>query len=152
MPNGGVQEQPELWPERRYMWGTSEAFNEKHSDLIVLRRLLLQEGVEEISDSKHERCGPCRYIVAATTLAVYVQCVYSGQCMYSVCMFIQQKLLSVRFVLIASRCYNIPCWYLQWFSTSGVVCSEMFEYCVNDTMADRSVRFFAVKERGRYHR
>lgn len=55
---GTVQPEPELWPERRYMWGTSEAFNEKHSDLLLLRRLLLQEGVEEIADSKIERCDP----------------------------------------------------------------------------------------------
>jgi septin 7 len=52
------KEQPELWPERRYMWGTSEAMNPQHSDLLLLRRLLLQEGVEEIARSKIVRCVP----------------------------------------------------------------------------------------------
>jgi septin family protein len=50
-------DEPELWPERRYMWGTSEAMNPQHSDLLLLRRLLLQEGVEEIATSKLSRCA-----------------------------------------------------------------------------------------------
>ena len=55
------QEEPELWPERRYIWGTSEAMNPQHSDLLLLRRLLLQEGVEEIAESKIQRCAlACR--------------------------------------------------------------------------------------------
>jgi hypothetical protein len=50
-------EEPEMWPERRYIWGTSEAMNPQHSDLLLLRRLLLQEGVEEIAESKIARCA-----------------------------------------------------------------------------------------------
>ena len=48
---------PEFWPERRYMWGTSQGMNPEHSDLLLLRRLLLTEGVEEIATSKVSRCG-----------------------------------------------------------------------------------------------
>jgi hypothetical protein len=33
--NGG--EVPVYWPERRYPWGTAEAFNPDHSDLLFLR-------------------------------------------------------------------------------------------------------------------
>lgn len=46
----------ELWPERVYQWGTSEAMNPSHSDLLLLRKLLLEEAVEEISHSKTHRC------------------------------------------------------------------------------------------------
>jgi septin 7 len=28
---------PVFWPERRYPWGTAEAFNPDHSDLLCLR-------------------------------------------------------------------------------------------------------------------
>ena len=28
---------PVFWPERRYPWGTAEAFNSEHSDLLCLR-------------------------------------------------------------------------------------------------------------------
>lgn len=28
---------PTFWPERRYPWGTAEAFNRDHSDLLALR-------------------------------------------------------------------------------------------------------------------
>jgi hypothetical protein len=28
---------PVYWPERRYPWGTAEAFNPEHSDLLFLR-------------------------------------------------------------------------------------------------------------------
>ena len=28
---------PVYWPERRYPWGTAEAFNREHSDLLPLR-------------------------------------------------------------------------------------------------------------------
>lgn len=31
------QEPPVFWPERRYPWGTAEAFNPDHSDLLFLR-------------------------------------------------------------------------------------------------------------------
>ena len=63
MPITGVQEklkeaEPELWPERVYQWGTSEAMNPQHSDLLLLRKLLLEEAVEEISHSKIHRCCP----------------------------------------------------------------------------------------------
>lgn len=48
----------EVWRWRcRYMWGTSEAMNPQHSDLLLLRKLLLEEAVEEISASKVTRCG-----------------------------------------------------------------------------------------------
>lgn len=30
-------EPPIYWPERRYPWGTAEAFNREHSDLLSLR-------------------------------------------------------------------------------------------------------------------
>lgn len=30
-------EPPLYWPERRYPWGTAEAFNKEHSDLLALR-------------------------------------------------------------------------------------------------------------------
>eukprot|EP00892_Ulva_mutabilis_P009731 jgi/Ulvmu1/712/UM010_0084.1 len=50
-----TQPEPELWPERKYMWGTSQAMNPQHSDLLLLRKLLLEEAVEEISRSKITR-------------------------------------------------------------------------------------------------
>eukprot|EP01026_Neomeris_dumetosa_P013560 TRINITY_DN1476_c0_g1_i11.p2 TRINITY_DN1476_c0_g1~~TRINITY_DN1476_c0_g1_i11.p2 ORF type:complete len:427 (-),score=70.18 TRINITY_DN1476_c0_g1_i11:736-2016(-) len=46
---------PVFWPERNYPWGTSEAFNPEHSDLIYLRLLLLKEGAEEISAATKTR-------------------------------------------------------------------------------------------------
>lgn len=48
-------EPPVFWPERRYPWGTAEAFNRDHSDLMSLRALLLKEALEEISKSKRAR-------------------------------------------------------------------------------------------------
>jgi septin 7 len=30
-------EVPVFWPERRYPWGTAQAFNPDHSDLLHLR-------------------------------------------------------------------------------------------------------------------
>ena len=51
-------DEPQFWPERNYDWGTCEAFNTGHSDLLLLRRLLLQEGVAEIAKGKVERCAP----------------------------------------------------------------------------------------------
>jgi septin 7 len=30
-------EPPTYWPERSYKWGTAEAFNPDHSDLLFLR-------------------------------------------------------------------------------------------------------------------
>jgi septin family protein len=53
-------EEPQFWPERNYDWGTCEAFNPDHSDLLLLRRLLLQEGVEEIARDKVARCVAMR--------------------------------------------------------------------------------------------
>eukprot|EP00210_Caulerpa_lentillifera_P008790 g8386.t1 len=44
-----------FWPERQYAWGTCEAFNPEHSDVLQLRLLLLKEGLEEISAAKLER-------------------------------------------------------------------------------------------------
>lgn len=49
------REPPVFWPERQYAWGTCEAFNPDHSDVLQLRLLLLKEGLEEISSNKLER-------------------------------------------------------------------------------------------------
>ena len=46
-----------FWPERSYKWGTSEAFNPEHSDLLYLRQLLLEEACEEIAAAKRHRSG-----------------------------------------------------------------------------------------------
>jgi septin family protein len=46
---------PIYWPHREYMWGTSEAFNPSHSDLLNLRALIFQEACEEIADTKRQR-------------------------------------------------------------------------------------------------
>lgn len=46
---------PEYWPERVYSWGTCEAFNVEHSDLLSLRALLTTEGLEEIIREKEKR-------------------------------------------------------------------------------------------------
>ena len=48
-----------FWPERQYAWGTCEAFNPDHSDVLQLRMLLLKEGLEEISAAKLERSPLC---------------------------------------------------------------------------------------------
>ncbi|KAK9829836.1 hypothetical protein WJX72_008171 [[Myrmecia] bisecta] len=50
-----AQEPPLFWPERTYPWGTSEAFNPEHSDLLLLRTLLLKEACEELSAAKRTR-------------------------------------------------------------------------------------------------
>lgn len=50
-----ASEPPVFWPERRYPWGTAEAFNRDHSDLLALRALLLKEALEEINKSKRQR-------------------------------------------------------------------------------------------------
>ena len=44
-----------FWPERRYTWGVSEAFNPQHSDLLHLRLLLLKEACDELSIAKRTR-------------------------------------------------------------------------------------------------
>ena len=44
-----------FWPERQYAWGTCEAFNPAHSDVFHLRKLLMNEGLEEITATKLER-------------------------------------------------------------------------------------------------
>ena len=44
-----------FWPERRYTWGVSEAFNPQHSDLLHLRLLLLKEACDELSMAKRAR-------------------------------------------------------------------------------------------------
>ena len=46
---------PVFWPERTYKWGVSEAFNPEHSDLMYLRRLLLEDACEEIASAKRKR-------------------------------------------------------------------------------------------------
>ncbi|PNW75891.1 hypothetical protein CHLRE_12g556250v5 [Chlamydomonas reinhardtii] len=48
-------EPPLFWPERRYPWGTAEAFNKEHSDLLAVRALLMKEALEEISKTKRAR-------------------------------------------------------------------------------------------------
>jgi len=45
-------EVPMYWPERAYKWGTAEAYNPEHSDLLALRALLMSEAVEEVSHEK----------------------------------------------------------------------------------------------------
>lgn len=50
-----LSDTPMLWPERRYPWGTAEAFNPEHSDLLSLRALLMKEALEEISKTKRSR-------------------------------------------------------------------------------------------------
>lgn len=44
-----------FWPERAYPWGTSEAFNPQHSDLLHLRLLLLKEACDELTVAKRAR-------------------------------------------------------------------------------------------------
>ena len=44
-----------FWPERRYAWGTAEAMNVQHSDLLHLRLLLMKEACEQISAEKRIR-------------------------------------------------------------------------------------------------
>ena len=46
---------PMFWPERRYSWGVAEAFNKDHSDLLLLRALLLKEALEEVNKTKRQR-------------------------------------------------------------------------------------------------
>lgn len=36
-PSAPAADPPVYWPERRYAWGTAEAFNREHSDLLALR-------------------------------------------------------------------------------------------------------------------
>ena len=48
-------EPPMYWPQRAYRWGTAEAFNGEHSDLLALRALLLSEGLEELVAAKRAR-------------------------------------------------------------------------------------------------
>jgi septin 7 len=48
-------EVPVFWPERRYPWGTAEAFNPDHSDLLFLRALLLKEALEDVCKDKRQR-------------------------------------------------------------------------------------------------
>ncbi|GLI64173.1 hypothetical protein VaNZ11_007364 [Volvox africanus] len=50
-----ASEPPLFWPERRYPWGTAEAFNKEHSDLLAVRALLMKEALEEISKTKRQR-------------------------------------------------------------------------------------------------
>eukprot|EP00879_Flechtneria_rotunda_P014507 GHRR01015159.1.p1 GENE.GHRR01015159.1~~GHRR01015159.1.p1 ORF type:complete len:440 (+),score=148.56 GHRR01015159.1:748-2067(+) len=46
---------PVFWPERLYPWGTAQAFNPDHSDLLHLRALLLKEALEDICKDKRSR-------------------------------------------------------------------------------------------------
>jgi len=53
--NTDLQGKGVFWPERQYAYGTCEAFNPDHSDLLHLRLLLIKEGLEEISAAKLQR-------------------------------------------------------------------------------------------------
>jgi len=47
-----LSQQGVFWPERQYAWGTCEAFNPVHSDMLYLKKLLVKEGLEEIAAAK----------------------------------------------------------------------------------------------------
>ncbi|BDA49236.1 probable Septin-7 [Coccomyxa sp. Obi] len=44
-----------FWPVRRYPWGTCEALSSVHSDVGALKRLLFEEGYEELKAATEER-------------------------------------------------------------------------------------------------
>jgi len=45
---------PVFWPERRYPWGTAQAFNPEHSDLFFLRFVL---GAGQVGGGGGDRLG-----------------------------------------------------------------------------------------------
>ncbi|KAF8059198.1 SYP22 [Scenedesmus sp. PABB004] len=59
---------PTYWPERSYKWGTAEAFNPDHSDLLFLRSLLMAEALEEVSVDKRARYEEWRAAHLSTPL------------------------------------------------------------------------------------
>eukprot|EP00878_Enallax_costatus_P026451 GHUV01028385.1.p1 GENE.GHUV01028385.1~~GHUV01028385.1.p1 ORF type:complete len:454 (+),score=123.94 GHUV01028385.1:250-1611(+) len=61
---------PTFWPERSYKWGTAEAFNPDHSDLLFLRSLLMAEALEEVSVQKRQRYEDWRQKHLATPFFV----------------------------------------------------------------------------------
>ncbi len=44
-----------FWPVRKYPWGTCEALSSVHSDVGALKRLLFEEGYEELKAATEER-------------------------------------------------------------------------------------------------
>jgi len=44
-----------FWPVRKYPWGTCEALSSVHSDVGALKRLLFEEGYEEVKAATEER-------------------------------------------------------------------------------------------------
>lgn len=44
-----------FWPVRKYPWGTCEALSSVHSDVGALKRLLFEEGYEELKGATEER-------------------------------------------------------------------------------------------------
>ena len=44
-----------FWPVRKYPWGTCEALSSTHPDVGALKRLLFEEGYEELKRSQQER-------------------------------------------------------------------------------------------------
>lgn len=66
-------EPPTYWPERSYKWGTAEAFNPDHSDLLFLRSLLMAEALEEIVVAKRQRYEDWRHRHLSTPLLSRLQ-------------------------------------------------------------------------------
>ena len=44
-----------FWPVRKYPWGTCEALSSVHSDVGALKRLLFEEGYEELKAATEQR-------------------------------------------------------------------------------------------------
>lgn len=44
-----------FWPVRKYPWGTCEALSSTHTDVGALKRLLFEEGYEELKAGTEER-------------------------------------------------------------------------------------------------
>lgn len=52
---GGVVRARRFWPVRKYPWGTCEALSSVHSDVGALKRLLFEEGFEELKEKTEQR-------------------------------------------------------------------------------------------------
>ena len=44
-----------FWPVRQYPWGTCEALSSTHSDVGALKRLLFEDGYEELKSETNKR-------------------------------------------------------------------------------------------------
>ena len=44
-----------FWPVRKYPWGTCEALSSTHSDAGALKRLLFEDGYEELKRKTNKR-------------------------------------------------------------------------------------------------